>query len=283
MGRVVRSHQWPYERWEKIIDWSYSVVIRNLLRQRDIRDHWEQMMLRMYGTTQHAFDWKPSSARQLCQKLECRDFRPSIQSLVEAAHLLGLPALASMHSAAGQNMQTRLETPSCDFVPCYQDSDHLDRILMRPARVNSTSTSVVHDGQPQCYPHTFEGNEAAGDNFDFMDVSSVPDPSGTAQSHVGPYKIGGPLQGYERTQMEQYTQFSPAAPVEDPGSFDLDYAVRSQTVDNSSGHNRDLQPGHILQEFQYYDFAKFAKANTPRPWNPRTWVRRARSSMSLSK
>lgn len=267
-------------------DWSYNVVIRNLLLQRDLRDHWEQMMLRTYGTTQHALKWKPSSARQLCQKLECRDFRPGIQTLVEDAYLIGLLASAPVHSVAGQTMQIHLDTPSCDFVPCYRDNDNLDRILMRPVRVNSTSTSVLHDHPPQYHQHIFEGHQAAGDNFDFVDVSSVPGPSGAARSRVGPYQSSASLQGYEQTQMEQYTHFSPPAFNEDlpraPESFDFNYGVQGQTVSNSPRPNRDPQPSHILQELQYFDYPKFAKANTPRSWTPGALIRRARSSVPLS-
>lgn len=261
-------------------DWSYNTVIGNLLRQRDLRDYWERM-LRAYSTTQHTLNWEPGSARQLCQKLECRDFRPGIQSLVKVAYFLGL---------RGDTMQIGFETPNCDLVPPYEDNDHLDRILMRPGRPNSTSTSVIHDRPPQQPLHIFEGGQARGNNFELMDISSVLGPSSAAQSHVGSYQSSASLQCYEQTQIDQYTRLSsPAfnADLSHPPEcfdfdFDFDFSIQSHPVDNSHGPNRDPQSGHILQEFQYYDYQNFARANTPRQWTPGALIRRARSSMSLS-
>jgi len=264
---------------KKPSDWSYTVVIRNLLRQPDLRDPWERMMLHRYGTTQYALHWDPSSARQLCQKLECRDFRPGINFVVEAANMLGRLAL---DQSTREIMQIRLETPSCDSVPYYQDNEHLDRILMRPAPSAAASTPGVPDLSPQYYSDAFGGRQTPGNAFSFMGIQSVPSIPRSGQSHAEPYHSTTSAQAYEQTQAQQYSPFTPATFDEElqqaSGRMDFGNGVQRSLVGDTAVLDGAPQPSHILQDLNYYDYDNYAKQSTQR----RSFLRRVQSSMSLS-
>ena len=255
------------------------MVIRNLLRQQDLRDPWERMMLRRYGTTQYPLHWDPSSARQLCQKLECRDFRPGINFVIEAANTLGRLAL---DQSTREIMQIRLETPSCDSVEYYQDNEQLDRILMRPALPTVASTPSVPDLSPQYYSNAFGVRQAPGNAFGFMGIQSVPSIARSDQSDAEPYHSSPSIRSYDQTRAQQYSSFTPTM-------FHEELPQASERMDFSSEVQRPLvgdtavlsgaqQPNHILQDMNYFDYDNYAKQSTQR----RSFLRRVQSSMSLS-
>lgn len=270
---------------KKPSDWSYTVVIRNLLRQPNLRDAWEQMMLRSYGTTQHMLEWDPSTARQLCQKLECRDFRPGVHVVVQAANLLGQRMSSDqLDLLCRETRQIRLATPSCDSVPYYEDNEELDRILMRPTLSNTASTPGVHALSRPYFPPVFDQHQVGGNVFGFMGMQPLSGILQSDQSHIDSYRKNGSAQGYEQTQTEQYSQLSPQVFHEElpqlQARLDFAHGVEAAFADATPASDRDEQPTHILQEFQYYDYPKFAKLSKQRSLHD--IIRRVRSSTSLS-
>ena len=249
-------------------DWQYSLVIANLLCQTNLRKVWEYFLSQTYNAAQPLLEWTPSTSRQLCQKLECQDFRPGINYLVHAAHQLGRCKSVSTNSAPPPALQVCLRTPSCDSVPSYRDNKQLDDILMRSVKINSslqsstnhrslsTCSTVVdreepHDGNP-----AFQGPQAMSitRSFDLEDeISTATNVSfpNYAQEPIHPFPQFTGIHSDESF----CTNFDP-----DPlqPTFDIN------TVDHSSTVNTSTQPEtlHILQQFNYFDYDRFVRVHT---------------------
>lgn len=247
-------------------DWSYNVVLTNLLRQDDLRNHWEHLLIcTPIGTPW--LDWQPSSTRQLRQKLERRDFRPGIQFLVQAAlHL-------------GQSEQPlELATPSRDII---RQHPNLNAALMRPAPINS-------DPPPPYYAQSSDRRRAPAHPFDPPGEGSMQGPSGLGQLHLQPHQTF--FQDYEVSGMERFpdlpsTAFDEAL-LQSSERSDFPPSYEYQAV-HGDPHSNGVQDIHPLQQLNYYDFENFAREthprdNTPRPRGSGGLLRRVRSSVSLS-
>jgi len=255
-------------------DWQYSLVIANLLNQTNLRQMWEYFLSQTYGTAQPRLEWKPSTSRQLCQKLECQDFRPGINYLLHAAHQLGRPKSESTNPASPPDLQVCLRTPSCDSVPSYRDNEQLDDILMRPDKIPSSDnryppsvcSTLVDREEPrdensasQAMPVTpgFDPEDA------ISDVTSASFPNYTQES-IHPF-----LQ-FTGIHLGENSCPDSSRPTFHPNTF-----AHSTTVNTSSSTQPEAL--HILQQFYYFDYDRFVRDHTPCPLNPINFARRAKS------
>jgi hypothetical protein len=92
-------------------EWSYSAVIRNLLRQPELCQLWKDYLYMCEGRDKRdwtALSWNVDSSRTLMLKLNRRDFRPAVNKLLAGAYELGLPA----DQRADHNASTPHEIPT---------------------------------------------------------------------------------------------------------------------------------------------------------------------------
>lgn len=111
--------------------WDYSVEVTNLLRQPELRKEWKDLLSQRHGPDKlnwPSFSWDPVRARNLHRKLQCQDFRPSIQSLLHSAYILGLP---NVIISGGQELQFTLDTPIKNFRLEDFSSEELDAFFMQ--------------------------------------------------------------------------------------------------------------------------------------------------------
>lgn len=272
-------------------DWSFTVVITNLLQQSDLRNHWKNLLLCTYGGEQPLLKWSPTTARQLCQKLERRDFRPSIPFLVQTAHHLGRLASVPIDAGAGQSMQVCLFTPSRDSVPACRDSNELDHILKRPPAAIAPSTTAFNDPPSPYHPGNFERHRAAPHPFDPPELGSTPGPSNFDQSRGASSHTSPSFQEYDVSRMDQFLDFSTMTFGEwleelplSPRRFDYPLQPQRQRISNSpdAADARDPLQVHPRKQFNYSDFSNFAKDQAPRPRTSESLIRRVRSSVSLT-
>jgi hypothetical protein len=80
-------------------EWKYANMLRNLLRQPDIREAYKRMLVSFHGADKFFWPkmrWHPSNTVELLRKLEYRDFREGVQEIARVACSLGQPAQAEM-------------------------------------------------------------------------------------------------------------------------------------------------------------------------------------------
>lgn len=256
-------------------DWQYSLVIANLLHQTNLCQMWEYFLSQTYGTTQPPLQWTPSTSRQLCQKLECQDFRPGINYLVHAAHQLGRPKSVSTNSEPPSALQFGLRTPSCDSIPSYRGNEQLDNILMRSAKINlslrssdnrcslSTCSTVVDREESRIENSTSQGFDLDEEVSFSTPASTFPPDSTQEPTH--------PFPQFTTIHFDENfcTSFDP-----DPSRS----TFHPHTADHPSTPNASTQPEtlHILQQFNYFDYDRFARDHTSYPLNPISLARRAK-------
>lgn len=271
-------------------DWSYTVVITNLLRQSDLRDHWMYLMF-TYGVEQPWLEWSPTTARQLCQKLERRDFRPNIPFLVETAHRLSRLASVPVDTTAGQGLQVGLVTPSWDSVPPHRDNNELDHILRRPTPAVPPPATAVNDPPPPYHPGNVGRHRAAPHPFDPPELGPTSGPSNYVLSRGVSSQTSPSFQDYDVSPLDRFPDSSTMTFNEEleerpqsPQRFDYPLEFRRQRMSNSFAvaDPRDTQQMHPLQQLNYYDYHNFAQENMPRQRTSESLLRRVRSSMSLS-
>jgi len=253
-----------------IAQWNDSVVISNLLRQNVLRQSWENLLYRIHGPSRPSLVWQPPNARVLCQKLECQDFRPGIQFLVQAAYRLALFGSTPIDSLPGQYLQIGLGTPTCDSVPEFKDNDHLDRILMR----NRPDTLSPVSNPPSLDYLTDTGQRQPN-------LDSVPFGFMTEQS-MSIIHPSGQMQIFNGVTLPSYTPEQ--TPFPDFSGFGLDQSGPglSRTVFPDTHDQMDVESPHPLQQLNYFDWDGFVKENSQSPHTPGRLLRRAKSSMSLS-
>ena len=256
--------------------WSDSVVISNLLRQNALRPSWDYLLYRYHGASRPSLHWQPPSARVLCQKLECQDFRPGIQFLVQAAYRLGQFGSTPIDSLPGKFLQSGLDTPTCDSVPEYRNNHHLDEILMRNPPDNSLLQSPISNYLATMIrsPTNLDLNP-----FELMtEQSTFIHQSGEMRNFNGVT-----LPGYATEQPQPLPNFS-GMDLDGSGSDLSRSGFLPNTVAQPSitHDSMDVEPSHILQKFNYFDFPGFVKEHSHRPQTPARLLRRAKSSISLS-
>ena len=247
--------------------WQYSLVIANLLRQTSVREVWEHFLFQAYSTEQPPLEWTPSTSRKLCQKLECKDFRPGINYLVQAAHYLGRPRSESTNSIPPPALQFCLRTPSCDSVPLYRDHEQLDEILMRSVGINlplqpsanrsplSTCSTIVDLDEPNV---GFQGPQS-------MPITRRFDPEGEIST-----VNSSPFSDYTQDPIYPFPHFAGTYLDESfstildplPPTFDPNIVTHSSITNTST---QPQQPLHILQQLNYFDYDRFVRAHTPCP------------------
>jgi len=76
-------------------EWKYTNVLRNLLRQPDIKEGYKRMMIRLHGDDKvfwPKMKWQVENSSELLRKLEHRDFRDGVMEIARVACQLGHPA-----------------------------------------------------------------------------------------------------------------------------------------------------------------------------------------------
>ena len=266
-------------------DWQYSLVIANLLHQTDLHKIWEYFLFQTYGTAQPLLEWTPSTSRQLCQKLECQDFRPCINYLVHAAHQLGQPKSVSTNPASPPALQICLRTPSCDSIPSYRDNEQLDDILMRPVKINLSLRLSNNHYPPSPCSTVVDPEELRNENstsqisqampitrsFDLEDEVSF----STIASASFPNHTQEPTHPFPQFTAIHHDESFCTSLKPDPSRS----TFYPNTADHSSTANISTQPEalHILQQFNYFDYDRFVREHTPCPLNPISLARRSKS------
>src|SRR5215469_12607929 len=269
-----------------LAQWSDSVVIANLLRQNVLRQSWENLLYQYHGALRPSLVWQPPSARVLCQKLECQDFRPGIEFLVQAAYRLGRLGSTPIDSLSGQILQTGLDTPTCDSVPAYRDNSHLDEILMRKSPDNSLLQPPISNLPSLDYLAAMGQipSNLGLDSFEFMtEQPTFIHPSGEMQNFNGVT-----LPSYATEQTQSFPNFPGMGLDESQSDNPSPNLIRTGFVPNPVTQppiihgSMNVESPHILEKFNYFDFNGFVKEHSHRPQTPAGLLRRAKSSMSLS-
>lgn len=249
-----------------LTQWSDSVVISNLLRQNALRQSWENLLYHKHAAYRPSFIWQPPSARVLCQKLECQDFRPGIQFLVHAAYQLSQLGSTPTDSLPGQILQTGLDTPTCDSVPEFKDNNHLDEILMRKQPGHPSSQPPVSNSPSLDYLATIgQSPTSLGlESFESMTQQST----------------SAALPSYTTEQTQPFPDFSGMGL--DHSVADLRHTGFPSNQTPIAHDPMDVEPTHILQQLNYFDFNEFTKQYPHLSPTPGNLLRRAKSSMSLA-
>jgi len=101
------EHRYPH--------WRYTNMIRNLLKQPEIKDIFRSHMIRRHGesmVTWPRLQWRPSDSGELKRRLEYGDFRNSIEEITQLAYELGLPPKRDERSAERKKSTTPKEEPT---------------------------------------------------------------------------------------------------------------------------------------------------------------------------
>ena len=265
--------------------WSESVVISNLLRQNVLRQSWENLLYRYHGAYRPSLVWQLPSARVLCQKLECQDFRPGIQLLVQAAYRLGRLDETPIDSLPGQILQTGLHTPTCDSVPEFRNNDHLDEVLMRIPPNNCLLQPPVNNSpSPDYLAAMVQSPPNLGlERFEFMTAQSTSVTPNIHRSREIQNFNGVTVSGYATEQTQPFPD-TPGMAVDHSFSHDpIPDLSRTDFLSNPDTHDlMDAESTHILQQFNYFDFNGFAREHLQRPPTHAGLLRKAKSSMPLS-
>jgi hypothetical protein len=76
-------------------EWKYTNLMRNLLRQPDVKDAYHRVMVKCHGEDKvfwPRMKWQVHNTTELKRRLEYRDFREGVKQLAEMAVQLGHPA-----------------------------------------------------------------------------------------------------------------------------------------------------------------------------------------------
>jgi hypothetical protein len=92
----VAAHFEEIEKEEEALpsQWKYTNMIRNLLRQADVRDAYFVVMLQCHGEDQEFWPrmtWQAKNTTELKRRLEYRDFREGVKEIARGAVQLGHP------------------------------------------------------------------------------------------------------------------------------------------------------------------------------------------------
>ena len=90
-------------------------MIRNLLRQPDIKDRFRSHMIRCHGesmVTWPRLQWRPSDSGDLKRRLEYGDYRKNIEEIIELAYQLGLPKKHGQRREERKKSTSRCERPT---------------------------------------------------------------------------------------------------------------------------------------------------------------------------
>lgn len=97
-------------------EWTYSNVIRNLIRQRALHETWKELVAGLderLRESRSRISWSPDNTRVLRQKLQCCDLRPSREDvLITAMSLRSDISLDHVH----QQLPTGFVVPSRDSI-----------------------------------------------------------------------------------------------------------------------------------------------------------------------
>ncbi|OCK73775.1 hypothetical protein K432DRAFT_430401 [Lepidopterella palustris CBS 459.81] len=144
----------------KSTQWSYTTVIRNLMRQDAIRDSWKSLFSTFGEQSRNGRSqlcWHPDNTRVLRQKLECGDTRPNRDDFLMTALQLGLdlPSVSGTGASDGLvPLPKGFVTPSLDSVPdiAALSITQLEETLRGPI-LNSFSRFRLDPGVPSL-PHS---------------------------------------------------------------------------------------------------------------------------------
>jgi len=95
--------------------WRYTNMIRNLLRQPDIKDRFRSHMIRCHGesmVTWPRLQWKPNDSGDLKRQLEYGNYRNNIEETIELAYQLGLPTKSGQRREERKKSTSRSERPA---------------------------------------------------------------------------------------------------------------------------------------------------------------------------
>jgi len=141
-------------------EWSYSAVIRNLLRQPELYQLWKDHRYMCEGRDKRAWtrlSWDVDGSRTLMLKLNRRDFRPAVNTLLAWAYELGLPADPPVGQPADPNAGTSHQIPT--LKPPNRNDVYglsmieIDTVLKRRSNISQETQafSVNHDSNTM--PH----------------------------------------------------------------------------------------------------------------------------------
>ncbi|KAF2673021.1 hypothetical protein BT63DRAFT_410077 [Microthyrium microscopicum] len=109
--------------------WKFTNVIRNLLRQADIKDAYKRVMIKTHGEDKVFWPkmrWQAENSTELLRRLEYRDFREGVQAIACAACQLGHPASAEAVKIAVHPVDDT-ETKPLPNLPANVDFLHIDK------------------------------------------------------------------------------------------------------------------------------------------------------------
>jgi hypothetical protein len=111
--------------------WKYTNLIRNLLRQPDVKDVYRRVMIKCYGEDSvfwPSMIWQAHNTTELKRRLEYRDFREGVKEIANAAVQLGHPASSEAVQIVMETADSpdNTETPNSPAAP--QNPNYLSHI-----------------------------------------------------------------------------------------------------------------------------------------------------------
>jgi hypothetical protein len=249
--------------------WKYTNMIRNLLRQPDVKDAYKRVMSKCHGDDKvfwPKMKWEASSSEELKRRLEYRDFRSGVKNIARMACQLGHPISAdtAVKITLEPADDSPVDTPSPDS-PTLVDPSYLHHIDKFP--------------QPGTNPFDLYGPVPPSPiiQLDFLADLEGPDPEiahlhSTKSSVSGaPYSLyPSPMISEREASAPPPPHAPPTAPLPLPPSADAALLRTPELV-------HDLAAPSPLAEQQLMAFP--APPQTPRPKTPMAMIRSAKSLM----
>jgi hypothetical protein len=248
-------------------EWKYTNVLRNLLRQPDIKEGYKRMMVKLHGDDKvfwPKMKWQVENSSELLRKLEYRDFREGVMEIARVACQLGHPASAN-----------------AEFVKISVEAS--EDIEMAPSLLHQNNSYLHIDKFPTPGQNPFDLYGPVPPSpiiqLDFVSDPASPDPtvevlhSTKSSISQNPYSLyPSPL--IADTSSPLPTPPQPATKSATPSIFS-----------NSSGDDKDNKSfASPSESFSFQTAATWATAystagdaSPPRPKTPMSMIRSARS------
>jgi hypothetical protein len=255
-------------------------MIRNLLRQADVKDAYKRVMTKCHGDDKvfwPKMKWEASSSEELKRRLEYRDFRSGVKNLARMACQLGHPiSTDTVKITLEPADDSPVDSPSPDS-PTLVDPSYLHHIDKFP--------------QPGTNPFDLYGPVPPSPiiQLDFLADLEGPDPE-VAHLHSTKNSISGaPYSLYPSPMISERDVSSlppppppPAAPLPLPPSADAALLQTPELVHDlavPSPSEHQLMAFPAVPTFTPVVAAAPRDAAAPRPKTPMAMIRSAKSLM----
>jgi hypothetical protein len=259
--------------------WKYTNMIRNLLRQPDVKDAYKRVMSKCHGDDKvfwPKMKWDAASSEELKRRLEYRDFRSGVKNLARMACQLGAPISAdtTIKITLEPADDSPIDTPSPDS-PTLVDPNYLHHIDKFP--------------QPGQNPFDLYGPVPPSPiiQLDFLADLEGPDPEVTHLHSTKGSISGAPYSLYPSpmiSERDASTLPAPTAPPTaplplPPSSADASLLRTPELVHDVAAAAPSPSPSERQQLMAFPTPPRDALQMAPRPKTPMAMIRSAKSLM----